>query len=251
MKKRPIIFSGEMVQAILDGRKTQTRRVIKPQPELCHGCQTCEFRCDHFIAPLKQIYEPGMRLWVKETWRLADRLVDGYERDCPYYIQYKADSLVYDLEGVEPECKPNLVFEHQNFSADKKFGKWKSARFMFKKYARIWLEIKDVRVERVQDISTDDIIREGIPLWEDAPDKKIGNILKSRRDEIISAEDAGEKVTSAQIIDYGLPSVGELIVMKGHKEKFVKLWNSINEKREFGWNSNPWIWVIEFERINT
>jgi len=157
VKERPILFNGEMVRAILDGRKTQTRRMVKPQPEHVDryagdswpcmwqdkppGCDTLK----RMVAPLGTI---GDRLWVRETWR-----VDGIARgmalrfgDCKTTregMSYRAD-----MEG-DRSCD----------DCD-----WMPSAWMPRWASRITLEITGVRVERVQEISDDDAESEGVDL---------------------------------------------------------------------------------------
>lgn len=145
MKTRPILFSGPMVRAILDGRKTQTRRVVKP--DLFPHCEASLKANGHvalrmlgfdFPMPYGQ---PGELLWVKETF--------GIHRDCPKrdkpvgkgWLHYSAD---------DSGCPRTLV------------GKLKPSIFMRREYSRITLEIESVRVERLQDISESDAVAEGI-----------------------------------------------------------------------------------------
>jgi len=194
MAEKPIIFSGPMVRAILDGRKTQTRRVISPQPRvtsrgLFHWSNTengVKFGLGHDIAPVAfpawAPYMRGDRLWVRETWRLwhpSDARV--------LYRADKAASLGMDEYSDRHRWKPSI--------------------HMPKKYARIWLEVTGVRVERVQDISEDDAEAEGA-------------LLRGPNDQ------------------YGDE--------RSYAEGFQELWGSINEKRGYGWDKNPWVWVYEF-----
>jgi hypothetical protein len=149
LKEHPILFSGAMVRAILDGRKTQTRRIIKPQPEVCHGCQSCEFQGNHFASPIKQRWQKGDRLWVRETWR------EAVSDDCDCYA-YKAD-LSYKCNPPCPELESKLAIN----------GGWKPSIFMPKDACRLRLEITDIRVEQLQSISEEDAIAEGIQSWKD------------------------------------------------------------------------------------
>lgn len=191
MKEHGLIFSTELIPPLLDGRKTMTRRIIKPQPVVCFGCQTCEFKKDHFLKPIPIKYQKGDLIWVKETWCYGEYFKEEGE------IWYKAN-------GDDFKC-----FEEKNIYG--KEIKWESPRFMFKKYARIWLEIiEDERIERLQDISIDDIIKEGL---RPRPDKKY-------------------KLTS------------DLLLWK-----FEELWDSLNKKRGYGWDTNLWVRAIEFKRI--
>lgn len=181
MSERQIIFSTPMVKAILDGRKTQTRRVVKPQaekynsvllkPYIIYPCDNI-YEFGDFCEPIKCPYgQPGDVLWVRETWTEIENR-----------ILYKSD--LY------------------NESCGELTIKWKPSIHMPRKYARIFLEVTNIRVERVQDITNDDAKAEGI----------------IRPDELYIAQ-------------------------------FPALWNSINDKRGFGWSVNPWVWVVEFKRI--
>lgn len=139
-KERPILFSGEMVKAILAGRKTQTRRVIKPQPTIrdgfIYGMQSggsVEYfqRAPwHFASPH---YKVGQRLWVKETFQIVPT---GHSGTMPIY---RADG---EIDRIVP-------------------GKWKPSIFMPRIRSRITLEITDVRVERLNAISEEDAKAEG------------------------------------------------------------------------------------------
>ncbi len=145
MKERPILFSGPMVRAILDGRKTQTRRIIKPQPikrlhrlafdaralgNLWGDRGTWLIRCPKGA--------PGDRLWVRETWAM----IDGA-------YAYRADS-GHDLTGPG------------NF-----LHNWKPSIHMPRAAGRIALEVTGVRVERLQDITEEDAIAEGAELTDE------------------------------------------------------------------------------------
>ena len=139
---KPILFSTSMVQAILDGRKTQTRRVIKPQPNSKAEYKGTEigkhvFETDIDMWHIKSPYQPGQVLWVRETWSMID--------DMPY------DNYVYrtDYGTTEDDSFPPSMF------------KWKPSIHMPREAARIFLKVKGVRVERVQDITEDEAIKEG------------------------------------------------------------------------------------------
>lgn len=196
MMERPILFSGIMVKAILDDRKGQTRRVIKPQPDHCHrdiiGKSEPYNKVDwNRLIPqigdneIKCPYgKVGDILWVRETWQL---LPSGFDEIPPeeWYI-YKA------TDELSDECT-----------------KWRPAIHMPRKACRIRLKTTDIRVERLQDITEEDAKAEGM-----------------------------------------LPSLPKFPEgRKGYRTSFEFLWNSLNEKRSYGWKVNPWVWVIEFERV--
>lgn len=194
-KIKPILFGAPMVQAILESRKTQTRRLIKPQPELtetsgfntkgaAYGLGFSRKETDHnFISCVSKI-QKGYILWVRETF--AD-CINGHNEQ---YYTYKADGY-YE--------KPDW--------------KWKPSIFMPKAACRIFLEVTNVRVERLQDISEKDAENEGI--------LKDSNGWKCYTHRNFIAEKA--------------------------KESFETLWHSINGKDS--WEENPWVWVYDFKVI--
>lgn len=204
MKQRPILFSTEMVRAILAGRKTQTRRVVQPQPDedglarhlvnrAWEDTSGNQYKCPYG--------KPGDVLWVRETclWVMLDDAHDLLEgsRDRNQWV-YKTD-----------------VGEDWIEYAKEKYGyKWKPSIRMPKDAARIWLRITNVRVERLQDITEQDAIAEGI----------------QRTDAVNEWYfKAGVYNTDSQLI------------------AFERLWQSINGSGS--WNANTWVWVVEFERI--
>ena len=195
-KEKPIIFSTPMIKAILEGRKTQTRRVIKLPKEAPQG--RVPFYKDipdptlgvHAFWEVKPKYERGDILWVKETW--AD-----IAETTPGNFHYKSCATEGDIEW----------FKENNW-------KWKSAMFMPRKAARIFLEVKSVRVERSQEITGRDVLAEGIDNGHSNP--KMGLRWENMQ-----------------------------------RMAFSELWDSINAKRGYSWKSDPWVWVIEFGRIET
>lgn len=217
----PILFNTEMVRAILDGRKTCTRRVIKPQPQsrLCYtyagshkGCigkwtypnrGAHEFWGEEYKLPenikdeeLSKQWNPPYQtddiLYVRETWQYLYEL-DGNEQiieDTGKYYYAATDTISFntyvDENGLEHEHVP-----------------WKPSIHMPKEAARIWLKVTDVRVERLQDMTDDDAEAEGC-------------------------------------FDYTSTALG-----------FFDVWDSTIKKSDldrYGWDANPWVWVIEFER---
>jgi len=198
--ERPIIFSTDMVRAILEGRKTQTRRPIKPQPEnnspvyWDEDCQCWKqdyiddyayaggppiYVADSFDCPFKK----GMRLWVRESF-----LPKGIG------IAEKMFGCLYKANGDKtPYGKP-----------------WRSPIYMPRWASRITLKITDIRVERVQGVQVRDIQAEGI---------------------------------TASLMQDQTDMADQL------RDKFKELWNSINIKKGFGWDENPWVWVLEFKTV--
>ena len=214
--EKPILFNTEMVQAILAGRKTMTRRIIKPQPNGQLKCvikhetkgRSCwmENNADQLSKDFKfyKSYEVGDVLWVRETWaqldmdyRAVEGKLNGEEfKGCP--IAYKAN---------------NDTPEH--------FGCWRPSIFMPRTAARLSLKVTNIRVERLQDITEDDAIAEGIEWTNEGP-------------------------LHAHYLNHDLNAS---LNFKTSKEAFSSLWDSINNKRGYGWDINPWVWVVEFERV--
>jgi len=216
MKERPILFSGEMVRAILEGRKTQTRRVIKPHPPLSEwgitkpwsvsAFQVGRLFCPGTTREYKCPYgEPGDRLWVRETWAYCSKC-SHKQPEKPEGVIYKADGDGFSTCHV---CDPKSMQPDY---------RWRPSIFMPRWASRITLEVKDVRVERVQDITESDAEAEGCTPWE------------------------------YQHVD---PGTGEHLGNElSYRLGFHYLWDSINAKRGYGWDTNPWVWVVEFEVMN-
>lgn len=287
IKERPILFSSPMVRAILEDRKTQTRRVIKPQPEYVENGmykwrrwlpwlpQDAHLLVEHcpFGAPgdpsfgvsgdlnwqrgmppadgwyyvdglsdpapvwlcpfLPEDYpgeevergllwgrdehddpeaieleglsldtiqwkRPGDRLWVRETWAVVNTLDNRKPSEITKGTHYW------------PTVWYRATDQHEQEYRDDYFGKWRPSIFMPRWASRITLEITDVRVERVQDISMADCIAEGMSM--DAP-------LNNRGTGAIA------------------------------RDAFADLWDLLNAKRGFGWDVNPWVWIIEFRKL--
>ena len=201
---RPILFNGEMVRAILEGRKTVTRRVIKGADESMYagmcGLGPGLFDRNTGLRVKEPYYRLGDIRYVRETWN-GD--------SCDHYI-YRADGGNAKTAGYSQEPK------------------WRPSIHMPKKAARIWLKVTDVRVERLQDISVPDMIKEGVRAFGCEPCLELNERCKPQTSEdgFCGAEDQAE-------------------------DMFSDLWDSTTKKfdlAKYGWDANPWVWVIEFER---
>ena len=238
MSVKSILFNTEMVKAVLDGRKTQTRRIIKPQPLFFTGRhyvfddETCPKKwedCDNFIATAP--FQTGDVLYVRETWRALEA---GYPPRNSV-IEYRAGGTQKfdDIVAIPTEK-----------------GEWKPSIFMPKSVARIFLRVNDVRVERLHAMKLDDIEKEGID--DVKPDEESDFLCN------YCPLDEGTKGVHC----YG----GEPIMCEGAKcedameawvgeytGEFAKVWDSTMPKRDiekYGWEVNPFVWVIEFEKIS-
>lgn len=210
--ERPILFSTEMVQAILAGRKTQTRRVMKPQLTI-DGKRARRWEVPDMLkhCPYGQ---RGDLLWVRETWQAISP--DEYERplgECDIY--YKADGEHPGLFNPDDPTEPKQT--------------WRPSIYMPRWASRLTLRVTDVRIERVQDISDDDALAEGIRQF----DYGIDSYAQARGEEV-------------PVYAYGTEKLAFGAMHNTPKDAFSRLWDSINAKRGFSWDTNPWIWAIEF-----
>lgn len=234
MRERPIPFSGPMVRAILAGSKTQTRRVLKPQPEDFIGGPGTTLdgispapvipvwwneRAERLTAITSPYGEPGDRLWVREAWRLpasADPL-SGAEvgrRALEAGYSHPWAPTHYEADG-------HRTGEWRSWP-DRRPGRYRQARFMPRWASRITLKVTEVRVERLQDISEADARAEGV----------------SEAGEVIRALGEGNRCS---VVD-GLSHTA--------RGAFAALWDEINGKRPgCAWESNPWVWAVSFQRL--
>jgi len=225
MKERPIIFSTEMVKAILDGRKTMTRWVIN----LKGYSQQIWGECiPHNGSEAKLLGEPylkvphdlvidnagtritcpygqaGDRLWVRETHIFE--VNEDYPKDPRGHYDEEADEhLIPHYKADDEDISDWLDLESGDMG-----GKWRPSIFMPRWASRLTLEITGVRVERLQEITEEDAQVEGCP-------KIIGDFT-------------GLEVAPARYV-------------------FEKLWDSLYARRGYGWGKNPWVWVIRFDNI--
>lgn len=227
----PTLFNTDMVRAILDGRKTVTRRVIKPQPTYspnsgfswkgyAYGTDLPQtqsgaannFRC---AAPC----QPGDILYVRETWCWCpcwDCGMDTEEHNCCY----KAEKFFNHDKGEWGCYGYKASFEDNEYPS---VDTWHPSIHMPKEAARIWLKVTDVRVERLQEITSKDAVNEGVG-------------------DLFYKEIAWDKKNYGTEVDleHGIA-----------REQFAWLWDSTIKKSDldrYGWDANPWVFVIEFER---
>lgn len=235
MREKPILFSAPMVQAILAGKKIQTRRVIKPEVsagfDVGRGTEDAKagypFVEDKFGDWLPAVRfapcQPGDLLWVREAWRVAAwREEDGIQ------VEYRADASCSHWIQPPEEQFDDLWEQSTNDAivaglatdenGDYSWGhgecptRWRPSIFMPRWASRLTLRVTNVRAERLQDISDADICAElGCPL------------------------------------DY--PGPGPAPYQRNLRGAFAGLWDSINAKRGYTWTSNPWVWAITFERV--
>lgn len=233
---RGIIFSAPMVLKLLAGEKTQTRRVVTNKTALdwlAPGNFTPEFVAepDNHLCPYGI---PGDRLYVRETWYDDNGLRHTEPKPTApdRFIEYRAD---HDCRNWEAGCPCN---------DDAGRSSWRPAIHMPKWAARIWLEITDVRVQRVQEISEGDARAEGIGVAErrwtapgETPSKICVNCRESR-DVHIGTLRACRWIGG-----------GQTFSTLTYRSGFAWLWQSINGKRPgCSWDANPWCWALTFRR---
>ena len=240
MAIKPILFNTEMVRAILDGRKSCTRRLVTTRRKDACGFYVTKkadgtfsgiYEYDEneimFDNPLMPPYQPGDILYVRETWQCwrAHR----YEATADIRFRAGGDDVRLQFANGNTDSINRLdydTFVHKWFSHN---GEWKPSLFMPKEAARIWLKATEVRVERLQEMKPVDVIKEGAypDCW----------------DCLNTYGESGSQCC------YGTEeqcSQCDEVMME-----WEKLWTSTIKKSDIdrrGWDANPWVWVIEFER---
>lgn len=211
MAIKPILFNTEMVRAILDGRKTCTRRVIKPQPQsrLCYTYAGSHKGCiGKWTYPNRGAHE-----FLGEEYKLPENIKDE-ELSKQWNPPYHTGDILYVRETFIQAAAHTFWYKADDKAWMSKDLLWKPSIRMPKEAARIWLNVTDVRVERLQEITEVGIQKEGV--------------------EVDPKECAGK-------FDF----ISELFLL------FQRLWDSTIKKSDcdrYGWNALPWVWVIEFER---
>lgn len=254
MRERPILFSGPMVRAIIEGRKTQTRRLVKPQPSFPFGVKQIvrvldpwhndalartpaegmgntgprlhKWHCEDYAGNLVSAIDikcpygsPGDRLWVREKWRSA------WHEDLFASVQYAADSSYRKPEFDDEDEGHRFAYMCEVCNGDKE--PWRSPLHMWREMSRITLEVTAVRVEQLHEISEADAIAEGVQTERDhyggdVPLKVHGSVAWHRYD-------------------------GAACAAVSAVESYRTLWESINGKG--AWDENPWVWVVEFNVV--
>ena len=218
-KLKPILFNTPMVRAILDGRKTQTRRVVKYRPEVGFGEQPIPpddeyigmhmglfvFRIDDADVYVDAPYQPLDILYVRETW------TKFYYADPNGVTHYDQPMFYYAADG-----KPDITLvDEDGFEKDDQGICWHPSIHMPKEAARIFLRVTDVRVERLQDITVPELQSEGL-------------------------------LDTGYISQYA-------IMTSDCFGQFKALWNGTIKPADlfrYGWDANPWVWVYAFERVS-
>ncbi|MCK9706175.1 hypothetical protein [Pseudomonas syringae] len=211
VKERPMLFSAPMVCAILEGRKTVTRRALKVQPHIDSSGNFCVGRSNygqdiygkpvtkHFVSSDCPYGQPGDRIWVREAWQADAQVNEVAPRELSH-----GEPIRYPADGASRQTGCSMITP----------GKTRPSIHMPRWVSRILLEITDVRAERLQEISRSDIRAEGL---ECPPELASDDVSPNYRDWYPAA--------------------------------WRELWESINGADS--WNSNPWVWVVEFKRVRT
>lgn len=229
VKERPIIFSAEMVKAILDGKKTMTRRVVKSnfinhykhahiiKQSSDKSREGKAYFYDEVVLSRQLVSNPygkiGDRLWVRETYQEIGA-------DC--LLTYRA-TYPSDLYAKRPELENVPPIE----ALKDKGYLWKSPLFMPREFSRLLLEITDIRVEHLQDISEAGAMKEGVKSWK------------------VNCSHNGLKTVYKDYSDIH----NDVITYNNPIASFKTLWDTLNAKKGYPWSSNPWVWVVEFKVV--
>ncbi len=230
IKERPILFNGPMVRATLSGQKTVTRRAIKVQPHIDASGNFCVGSSNygqdicgkpvtkHFINDCCPYGKPGDRLWVRETWGVISHTWDEHGnmvdwvpdrpatpiRELPFGRGYYSGHAIYAADG------PNEWAGDDDGGGEPRSA-WHPSIHMPKAVSRILLEVTDVRVERLQDITEEQALAEGVNKHSDGGYHVEG----------------GKHYSDSPI------------------ESFAGLWSSVGGD----WDANPWVWCVSFKRV--
>ncbi len=212
---KPILFNTEMVKAILDGRKSVPRRVVKPQPVIYGFLET------HWNwIGVKLPYRPGEILYVRETWCQTPNEMYWYKADNICLGRTENGFCIPEKEPYHKEPPYHKTCDLCEYLDGHENIKWRPSIHMPKEAARIFLRVTDVRVKRLQDITEEQARKEGA-------------FIANKTSKDICSE-----------CDYPDSTA---------RDTFKYLWNStvkISDIPFYSWIANPWVWVIEFKRID-
>jgi hypothetical protein len=210
VKERPLILKAPLVRATLDRRKTETRRVIRTEWSRCLDLDDPD---DIEKALQGNPYgQPGDRLWVRETWKYVR--TRNHVHCTKIKIRYQADNYELELKLTDREHRDRAIDGMKHGNA------WRPSIFMPRIYSRILLAINSVSLQRLHEIAGDGAIAEGVMLQPSA--SAWSHMGESLRDQ------------------YRADAI----------ERFRDLWNTINEGRGYGWDTNPHVFVIDYQVLD-
>lgn len=238
MRERPILFSGAMVRALVDGRKTQTRRVVK-------GFALELLQPDNFTPEYVALPENGNspygyagdHLWVRESFvafgRWETRFSEKKGRDEWHFVDMTLETgREYRFGGELPNASRGGATP----------AWWKRPSIHMPRAAsRITLEVTSLRVDRLQDISEADARAEGV----ESPETE-----REDRDWSICHRCGGTRLYDAIGPNLGVMPDTDCMECDTHAKRYRHLWDHLNAARGYGWDANPWVWCIEFKRID-
>ncbi len=208
-----ILFNTEMVNAILEGRKTVTRRVLKHPFEIHPNRYITKMKGNERLCPYEPPYREGDILYVRES------VFQGVE----HYLDVSGETVSVLTHDFEYYADGHHEKDHWKDKYERTWMHRRPSIHMPKEAARIWLKVTNVRVERLQDITEDGVVKEGI-----YPSNCRQCMSKTECD--ICPDEGYDEI-----------------------DKFVEVWNSALKKSglaRYGWEANPYVWVIEFERCD-
>ena len=257
MAERPMIFGGESVRAIFAARKTQTRRVVsfeslRPEPFGHADVEAVRLEADGFHCragkfnvwsrkPLSCLYGVvGDRLWIRETW--CELIRPHWEESSlpkdhlsSRYGLPRRNACAYKAETTPAGEEARADYGYQ----------WKTPLFMPRWASRLTLEVTEVRVERLQDISEADAVAEGcVP----RPAAKSWGGFQRHEDGERSFVQGGAPSSGPPPDWMEHPELQTVVPPMSAREVYRCAWDSLNAKRGFSWESNPWVWAVTFRR---
>lgn len=271
VKERPILFSAPMVRALLDGSKTQTRRIVKPQPPTGHSwsgwCVSSTHRRDEGKAvwavgetPLLQdahrvacpYGQPGDRLWVRETWGVVSNAWDD-EGSMIDWVPNRPATFIHEMPFGKGYYSGHVIYAADGgyeWAGDDDGGgeprtAWHPSIHMPRAVSRILLEIVSVRVERLNDCSEADAKAEGV-MQLDADDSPRPE-ARTKDGWDLCPTCAGTGLRSTLGAGGGVNFDVDCTDCDTHLKLYRHLWESINGAGS--WDANPWVWVVEFKAV--
>lgn len=255
-RELPILFNGEMVRAILDGRKVETRRPVKPQPEGRVGCDEGYTHCDDsgylhgrsryviqhtpsdieegeewMTFPGRAPWRPGDLLYVREAFlETGDDFEDiVYRASSPGGNHLSPCDFSFGSGGYPDSCRymPECVGCYPTRHP------WRPSIHMPKRASRIWLRVLDVRVERVQEITGEQSQAEGVEI------------------PTLGGHPCARLSGKHRPVDYDPRVFTEWDDETWWRTHFASLWDSIYAAQDLGWDCNPFVWVCRFEVVST
>ena len=211
------VFDAEMVQAILKGDKAQFREPLKKPFEVHPNGYITKPHGNERLVPYEPPYQVGDIIYVKETWKIQS--MSNFDKRIKF--MFKAEPSGKLKETYVPNERYNALMKYECKNG------WQPPLYMPKEAARIFLKIKDIKAQRVQDITEDEVFKEGM-------------VTDELEDMIQGKEDMARGLKQSNV---------PVFETNYYREAFKNKWDIKYQSRGYEWNKNPWVWCITFEKV--